>query len=102
MPNKVNHCSNSASRFKLMVRTSVNVAGGGTVSKIRTVWTSRGLAVFLASVTLSAFTATAIAQDACLARCQAQEAQCLQATKGDRAACNAVATQCFQQCRKPR
>lgn len=102
MPNAVNHCSNSASRFKLMVRTSVNVAGGVTVSKNKTPLNGRGLAVFVAALTISAFSATAIAQDACLARCQAQEAQCLQATKGDRATCNAVATQCFQQCRKPR
>jgi hypothetical protein len=45
----------------------------------------------------------AVAQDAsCMARCQQLESQCLQESKGDRAKCNAVATQCFQGCRKPR
>ena len=53
--------------------------------------------VLLASV------ATASAQDeSCMARCQQLESQCLQDSKGDRAKCNAVATQCFQGCRKPR
>ena len=61
-----------------------------------------GLALLLAGLLVSTLSSSARAQDACLARCQAQESQCLQATKGDRAKCNAVATQCFQSCRKPR
>jgi hypothetical protein len=61
-----------------------------------------GGAVVFGLLLASAFS-PAIAQDAsCMARCQALESQCLQASKGDRSKCNAVATQCFQGCRKPR
>ncbi len=52
---------------------------------------------------LLAASGAAVAQDAsCMARCQALESQCLQASKGDSAKCNAVATQCFRGCRAPR
>ncbi len=68
----------------------------------KTSWKAMGLALMLAGFSTAALSTVATAQDACLARCQAQESQCLQQTKGDRAKCNAVATQCFQNCRKPR
>lgn len=72
------------------------------MTRVKTSLTSKGLAVLLGGLSMVVLGTTAIAQDACLARCQAQESQCLQQTKGDRATCNAVATQCFQACRKPR
>jgi hypothetical protein len=52
---------------------------------------------------LIATAGSAAADDAsCMARCQQLESQCLQDSKGDRSKCNAVATQCFQGCRKPK
>ena len=44
----------------------------------------------------------ASAEDACIARCQKLESQCLQDSKGDRSKCNAVATQCMKSCREPK
>lgn len=40
--------------------------------------------------------------DDCAAQCRAREMQCLQQSKGDTTKCNAIATQCYQSCRKPR
>lgn len=52
-------------------------------------------------IAVVAVPAAAIADD-CAARCRAKEMQCLQQTKGDTAKCNAITTQCYQSCRKPR
>ena len=103
MPFNVKGCSKCATQFKLRVGVGVDVAGGVVVSRTKSSLTGRGLALLLAVLSGLASGTAAMAQDAsCMARCQAQESQCLQETKGDRAKCNAVATQCFQGCRKPR
>ena len=72
------------------------------MSRLKSSFLGKGLALALAGFSAMAMSTTAIAQDACLARCQAEESRCLQDSKGDRAKCDAVATQCFQTCRKPR
>jgi hypothetical protein len=57
------------------------------------------LAFFLMTAVMGTIPAAA---DDCAARCRAQEMQCLQQSKGDTAKCNAITTQCYQSCRKPK
>ena len=73
------------------------------MSRLKSSFLGKGLALFLMGLSVAGVSgSTALAQDACLARCQAEENKCRLESKGDSARCNAIATQCLQACRKPR
>lgn len=58
--------------------------------------------LFLTFLALLSATTLATAADDCAAKCRAEEARCLKDNKGDTAKCNAIVTQCYQSCRKPK
>lgn len=63
---------------------------------------TKSLVSFVFFALAAGFAATAAEAQDCAAQCRALEMQCLKDNKGDSAKCNAITTQCYQSCKKPK